>query len=173
MHTVRVVIAVLLVQLAVVFAAGALFVYLGVFNVSTLWTDPTPVYWFFKSVRQHSIEKQSINIKIPKDIDIHDSKTIRAGFKLFISSCMMCHVGPGLKPTELLREGLYPKPPKFSRTYKLELSPEELFWVIKNGIRMTGMPGWTASKDNSQIWELVAYLKNLSNDANLVPAQSK
>ncbi|HUW98652.1 MAG TPA: cytochrome c [Acidiferrobacter sp.] len=173
MHTIRIVIAVLLLQFAMIVAAGTLFVYLGVFNVSALWTDPAPVYGLLKAVRRNSIERRSVNIQVPKNMDLQDPKMIRAGFKIFIRSCMVCHGGPGLKQADLLREGLYPKPPKFSQAYNLQLNPQELFWVIKNGVRMTGMPSWKPSKDNTEIWELVAYLKNLPNDAKLVSAHKK
>ncbi|MBW4047837.1 MAG: cytochrome c [Proteobacteria bacterium] len=153
-----------MIEAAAASVIGIMIVYLGIFNVSALWNDPLPVYNLFKAVRTHSIERHARNVTIPKYINFQDPTLIRSGFNIYVRSCMICHAGPGLKPSNFVREGLYPKPPKFSKTANLQLDPQKLFWVIKNGIRMTGMPAWGPSKTDNQIWALVAFLNNISHD---------
>jgi mono/diheme cytochrome c family protein len=53
--------------------------------------------------------------------------------------CSGCHLAPGQEKTEISK-GLYPSPPELSRGN--DLNPAEQFWVLKHGIKMTGMPAW-------------------------------
>ena len=60
-------------------------------------------------------------------------------------------------------EGLHPDPPDLKEVVD-ELSPAQLFWVIKNGINMTGMPSFAAAgAKDEEIWSIVAFLKKLPN----------
>ena len=54
--------------------------------------------------------------------------------------CVDCHLAPGMDSSEI-RQGLLPKPPKLQEVVD-EWKPAELFWIIKNGVKMTGMPAW-------------------------------
>ena len=168
MRNLRNLIIVFLLESAAASVVGIMLVYFGIFNISALWNDPAPVYALFKAVRTHSIERQARKVQIPASINLHDPDLIRSGFNIYVRSCMICHDGPGLKPSNFVRDGLYPKPPKFSRSSNLELDPQELFWVIKNGIRMTGMPAWGPSKTDGQLWALVAFLNNLPHDSQAI-----
>lgn len=173
MRNLKVVIFCLLIEAAAASVAGIMLVYFGVFNVSTLWSDPAPVYALFTVVRIRSIERRAGTVQIPKNINLQDPALIKSGFDIYVRSCMMCHGGPGLKSTNFVREGLYPKPPHFSHRSNLQMDPQELFWVIKNGIRMTGMPAWGPSKNDGQLWALVAYVNNFPYDDQASASQNK
>jgi hypothetical protein len=56
--------------------------------------------------------------------------------------------------------GLDPPPPDLAES-ALEMSPAELFWVTKYGIKMTGMPSWGATHDDDSIWPVVAFIMKL------------
>ena len=58
-----------------------------------------------------------------------------------------------------LRQGLYPKPPNLAEPR--ERQPAESFWIIKHGIKMSGMPAWGVTHDDDSIWGLVAFLQQL------------
>ena len=73
--------------------------------------------------------------------------------------CTGCHLAPGMRDTEM-RVGLYPKPPNLSE-HGVHRKPAEAFWVIKHGLKMTGMPAWGATHDDQRIWSLVAFLQKL------------
>lgn len=164
MRNLRILAIFLVIEAALASIVGIMVIDLGIFNVSALWDDPAPVYAIFKAVRTHSIDRRAREVRIPKDIDLHDPGLIRSGFNIYVRSCMICHGGPGLKPSDVVRAGLYPRPPEFSHESHLDLDPRQLFWVIKNGIRMTGMPAWGPSKTDEQLWALVAYVNNLASD---------
>jgi hypothetical protein len=70
-----------------------------------------------------------------------------------------------MAPTEI-SQGLYPRAPELSRGSSL--SPAEQFWVVKHGIKMTGMPAWGATHADALLWDVVAFLRGLPS---LSPAQ--
>ena len=72
--------------------------------------------------------------------------------------CSLCHLAPGMKRTEISR-GLYPRAPELRR--KSELTPAEQFWVVKHGLKMTGMPAWGVTHDDELLWDVVAFLRKL------------
>lgn len=74
----------------------------------------------------------------------------------FANDCAVCHGNDGLGRTEI-GNGLYPKPPNLRD--EADLSDGELFYIIRNGIRFTGMPGWNSRDD--EIWKLVLFIRNL------------
>ena len=73
--------------------------------------------------------------------------------------CESCHGAPGKKETELAK-GLNPPAPDLSESGQ-EMSSEQLFWVTKNGIKMTGMPAWGRTHSDDILWSLVAAIKKL------------
>jgi hypothetical protein len=79
--------------------------------------------------------------------------------------CTGCHLAPGMAPTELSK-GLYPAPPALARA--TGGNPSHHFWVIKHGVKASGMPAWGGSMDDEYIWGLVAFLQVLPT---LTPAQ--
>ncbi len=72
--------------------------------------------------------------------------------------CTGCHLAPGVGDNEM-RQGLYPQPPNLSQPR--DRSPAQLFWIIKHGLKMTGMPAWGVTHDDEAIWGLVAFLQQL------------
>jgi hypothetical protein len=73
---------------------------------------------------------------------------------------MNCHGGPGVKWAKF-SERLHPDPPDLKELAN-ERTPQQLFWVIKNGINMTGMPSFGAIEASDQeIWTIVAFVKKL------------
>ncbi|MBL8270514.1 c-type cytochrome, partial [Steroidobacter sp.] len=74
------------------------------------------------------------------------------------SMCARCHLSPGAAATELSR-GLYPRPPNLTKS--AGQTPARAFWIIKHGIKATGMPAWGKSMDDDYVWDLVALLSQL------------
>jgi hypothetical protein len=72
--------------------------------------------------------------------------------------CSGCHLAPGMKRTEISR-GLYPRAPELRR--KTDLTPAELFWIVKHGVKMTGMPAWGVTHEDELLWDVVAFVRKL------------
>ncbi|MFQ5566979.1 MAG: c-type cytochrome, partial [Paracoccaceae bacterium] len=84
---------------------------------------------------------------------------ILAGANDYDSMCAACHGAPGMSP-EAVGQGLNPPAPDLAEEV-LEMTPAELFWVTKNGIKMTGMPAWGVTHDDQTIWPVVAFMTRL------------
>ncbi len=137
---------------------GALLVYSGLFNVSARWEDPAWLAWLLETVRERSIETRAAPIPVPKDLD--DPARVRRGLERYAEMCQWCHGAPGEEESEIAR-GLNPPPPQLVDEEEGAHDPRELFWVIRNGIRMTGMPAWGVTHDDEELWDLVAAVRRL------------
>src|SRR5277367_4505363 len=78
----------------------------------------------------------------------------------FADHCAICHGNDGSCDT-MMGSGLYPKPPDLRLAETQKLSDGELFWIIENGIRFTGMPGFTPPHRSLDDWKLVLFIRHL------------
>jgi mono/diheme cytochrome c family protein len=80
----------------------------------------------------------------------------------FADHCASCHANDGTGDTEIGRN-LYPKPPDMRQTATQQLSDGELFAIIENGVRLTGMPAWsTGTPEGAEdSWHLVHFIRHL------------
>ncbi|MEO5924649.1 MAG: c-type cytochrome [Bryobacteraceae bacterium] len=76
----------------------------------------------------------------------------------FADHCATCHGNQGDGKTQI-STGLYPPAPDMRTGETQDLSDGELFYIIKNGIRFTGMPGWGGSDEDN--WKLVLFIRHL------------
>jgi mono/diheme cytochrome c family protein len=136
--------------------AAIAFAYSGLFNVAATEQHDAVSNWLLKTTRSKSIQARSGSIKVP---DLNDEELRLAGINDFDSMCAECHTAPGRQPSPLAR-GLNPPAPDLAEE-ALEELPQVLFWVTKNGIRMTGMPAWGVSHDDDEIWPVIAFLQVL------------
>src|ERR1700681_844540 len=145
----------LLAILGAVFAAA--FFFGGFFNVAASEDDPDVVNWALEHVRAASIARHAT---VMPTASLDDLALVRAGAKSFSQrGCVHCHGGPGVEWSKF-SEGLNPGPPDLKDV--VDDPPQELFWVIKNGIKMTGMPSFGKIEvPDAEIWTLVAFVKKL------------
>ena len=89
-------------------------------------------------------------------------EVVRAGMAHFADHCAVCHGNDGSGETEMGR-GLYPRPPDMRKGATQALSDGELFYIIENGVRLTGMPAWgTGTPEGEQAsWHLVQFIRHL------------
>lgn len=132
-------------------------VYSGTFNIAA--DDP---HWgitsrVIETMRNRSISRQAKLVAAPGSLE--DPKMIANGAGEYAEMCAGCHLAPGMKDTEL-RKGLYPMPPELG-VPGAHRKPEEQFWIIKHGLKMTGMPAWGLTHDDGRIWAMVAFLQKL------------
>lgn len=88
-----------------------------------------------------------------------DEANVTAGMRLFQSNCAGCH-GDVNHPESPLAESFYPRAPQF-RHEKPDMAVNENFFVIKHGIRWSGMPAWKQSLSDRQIWQVCAFLSQM------------
>jgi mono/diheme cytochrome c family protein len=78
----------------------------------------------------------------------------------FADHCAVCHANDGSGKTQI-NEGLYPPAPDLCQAGTRNLTDGEMFYIVKNGIRFTGMPGWGGEDEDN--WELVLFIRHLPN----------
>jgi len=148
----------LLLALAALLLAGAaaavLVVWRGVYDISATRQHTRPVYQLLDVAMRQSVKARAQAVP-PADLDTR--QRIAAGAAHFRSHCVQCHGAPGVPP-DPLAFGLTPAPANLlpaGRHWK----PPELFWVVREGIKMTGMPAWVYRLSDEEIWDVVAFLR--------------
>jgi mono/diheme cytochrome c family protein len=146
--------------LAILAAIGAaIYFFGGFFNVAQSANNPAIVDWALASVRGASVAAHGTEAP-PADLD--KDETVKAGARVYSTiGCVNCHGGPPDANWAKWSEGLKPVPADLKVMAK-ERTASQLFWVIKNGIKFTAMPGFgMAGASDEQIWQIVAFIKKL------------
>ena len=154
---------VIAVMVAILIGTG-IFAWSGLYNIGADDHHWTLTYYFLQSVRNRSIHVRSEHLKVP---NLNDPQLILKGAGQYAAMCTGCHLRPGESDSEL-RKGMYPQPPNLSTVH---IDPQDAFWVIKHGIKMSAMPAWgMASHDDLTIWSMVAFIEKLPG---MTPEQYK
>ena len=128
---------------------AAIFFFGGHYNVAGTAGEPEFVKWALSHVRDASIEHHA---KDDPPLSLDDPAIVQAGARAFSErGCVNCHGGPGVNWAKF-SEGLRPEPADLKELANDR--PQELFWVIKNGINMTGMPSRICLSNNAAEREL-------------------
>jgi mono/diheme cytochrome c family protein len=138
--------------------AAGVFFFGGFFSVAATWADPAPVAAALVRVRTASIDHHATDTP---PANFNDAAMVQQGAVAYAArGCANCHGGPGVGWAKF-SEGLNPGPPDLKEAAP-GLAPREVFWVVKNGIRMTGMPsfGMIGAKDD-ELWKIAAFVKAL------------
>src|SRR5437764_12936039 len=144
-------------SVVVLFAlAGAGLIYSGAYYVGADQPHWSVTSWLLNVARDRSIRTHASGIAVPAGLD--DPARIVAGVSHYAEHCAVCHGAPGVEWGDVA-EGLYPRPPNLANAPRF-YTPGELFWIIKHGIRMTGMPSWGDHSDD-ELWATVAFIQKL------------
>ncbi len=135
-------------------AAFALFVGTGAYNFAADEPHTAAVGSLIETMRERSIETRSAGLQVP---DLSETTRIVQGAGNYDAMCAGCHLAPGMAESELSK-GLYPTPPNLS---KEKVEPAHAFWVIKHGIKASGMPAWGKSVSDEYVWNMTAFLQEL------------
>lgn len=139
---------------------GTIFVWSGVYNVAANVPHYKLTFWLLDEARGRSVAFHSKDLVPPS---LEDPKLVDLGFPHFHETCRLCHGAPGTTRLEFA-DGLYPSPPSLSSDdVQGDLHNAELFWVVKHGLKMTGMPSFGQTHTDEQLWGIVAFLRRLPN----------
>lgn len=138
------------------FAAGPLFIYFGVYDVAATSEHSTPVYWLLHTAMTQSVRWRAAGIKPPP---ISDARMSERGAILYRDHCARCHGAPGVPPGDFAL-GLEPAPTNLAEAAR-RWKPAEIYWTVKHGVKMTGMPSWDARLSEADLWSVVAFVMRL------------
>jgi mono/diheme cytochrome c family protein len=146
-----------LLGLSIISVVGAVgFAYSGSYDVGADSRHGKLVGWLLSTTSHASVKRRAAKIEVP---DLTDDKLKLAGANDFKTMCADCHGAPGQEP-KAIGKGLNPAPPDLAES-AAHMTPAELFWVTKHGIKMTGMPAWGATHDDDALWPVVAFITGL------------
>ncbi len=151
---------IVLVSLGLAIAAGGgglSFLYSGLADVAATSPHWALTRWVLSTTMENAVKRRAQGIALPAFID--EDERIRAGAVAYDAMCATCHGAPGVEPG-VVGKGLSPEPPDLARTAD-RWSPEEVFWITKHGVRMTGMPAFGPTHSDEELWEVVALVKRL------------
>jgi len=141
--------------LAAVAIGGVGFVYSGIYNIGADDHHTKIVLAMIQQLRERSIAVRARAIDPP---NLEDPTRIGAGAEHYAALCVGCHLAPGVTKSEI-RAGLYPHPPNLAQEDTRDA--QRAFWAVKHGIKMSAMPAWGKTLDDAEIWDLVAFLRQM------------
>ncbi|MCK9394030.1 MAG: cytochrome c [Methylobacter sp.] len=132
----------------------------GAINMAADKPHSPVVHRLIEWARERSIARGAADIVPPADLS--DAGRIRRGAGNYDAMCASCHLSPGSEDSEI-RKGLYPTPPNLSKPTNAadsDRTDARRFWIIKHGIKASGMPAWSkGGMEDEAIWDLTAFLK--------------
>jgi cytochrome c553 len=137
-------------------AAAFLLAWSGIYNIAASRGHWPVIEWFLAFGMRNSVELRARFVETPP-LESPDLYTLGAGH--FHSGCAYCHGAPGI-PLSPIAQRMLPPPPDLSDATR-QWKDRELFWIVKHGIKYTGMPAWVAQRRDDEVWAVAAFLKQL------------
>jgi cytochrome c553 len=138
-------------------AVGALVAALGLPSIKASSGHWAVTAWFLDFAKQRSVALHSMNLAPPQPLD--DSRLVLIGAGHYETGCRFCHAAPG-QPLPPVPHQMTPHPPRLD-TVAREFDDAELFYIVFNGLKLTGMPAWPSPQREDEAWAMVAFLRKL------------
>jgi mono/diheme cytochrome c family protein len=147
----------ILLGILIVFLTGFLLAATGSINIAA----KEGAGKFEQRVAQFTLRK-AVARRAPKEANPFTGKpdALRTGLAHYKENCVTCHGAPGVEESEAAM-GLNPPAPDLTLPAIQKMSDGELYWVVANGIRMTGMPAFSLTHKQEEIWKMVAIDRHL------------
>ncbi|SDF32379.1 Cytochrome c553 [Salipiger thiooxidans] len=131
---------------------GGAVVAFGLFNVSARAGHLPGVSWVLHTTFRNSVAFRA-HAEPPETLD--DAGMVALGARHYDSACRHCHAAPGAERSATVRS-MNPEPPHITEAVQ-HWEPDEFHWIVKEGVKMSGMPHWPATRDDD-VWPVVAFL---------------
>jgi mono/diheme cytochrome c family protein len=130
--------------------------YTGAYNVAASDQHADAVRWTLDTTMRRSVERRSGDVELPESFP---DDVVAEGAGHYAESCVYCHGAPGHDPTRWSR-GMRPEPPHLIEAATM-WSAEEIYWIVENGIKMSGMPAFGAHHGPEGIAAITAFVTQL------------
>jgi hypothetical protein len=134
--------------------ASFAFIKSGLFNVAASHPHTKLTEWITHETMIHSARRHGSDIKPPERFTVAE---VVGGFCSYETHCVDCHGAAGVARAQWAA-GMEPAPPYLLDATSQWTAPQ-LFWIAKNGIKMTGMPSWRDTMSDRQIWDIIVFLE--------------
>lgn len=129
------------------------FIYSGIYDMSAIHPHENLVRNQLLILKRNSVEYHARNLQVPA---FNDPQLIKRGFILYRQNCVTCHGAPGEGRSHVGR-GLNPNPPPLEKAAE-DWTSAEIAWIISNGLKMAGMPGFALGEQSDDLWALTAFV---------------
>jgi mono/diheme cytochrome c family protein len=136
--------------------ALAVIVYAGVYDVAATRPHSRMGAFLLRTVQARSVERRAA--AVPAHAAPTDAVP-PGGAIAYRDMCVSCHGAPGVARSEI-GSGMTPRPPDLSQEVP-RWSDRELFWIVKHGIRLAGMPAFGPTHPDGDLWDIVAFVRTL------------
>jgi hypothetical protein len=148
--------------LAALVVAGAAAVSIGArsYDVGAVTPHSTPVEWALRQVMKTSVRAHAAGIIIPAGTDLQDPNLAERAIGHYSVACAPCHAAPSHPAAPWMV--LYPAPADLTRPEVVaRWSDTELYWIIENGIKDTGMIALGPTHQEQDLWAVAAFVRQL------------
>lgn len=156
-QSIRIAVTAAVILLLLLVLGSITFIYSGAYNVAATAAHTGIVRWALNTTQKRSVAVRADDIAVPPALD---QDALLHGFEHFREMCVVCHGAPGVDRGEF-GQGLTPTPPELSQEAE-EWTASELFWIIKHGIKLAGMPAFGRTHSDDEIWGIVSFLQRLA-----------
>jgi cytochrome c553 len=146
-------IAALLAGLAV---GGCLMVVSGIIPIKASSGHWPITAWFLQFAKRRSVATYTLGLQAPA---LDELRLVLKGAGHYETGCRPCHGSPELRDPRIVQQ-MTPRPPYLPPRVSA-WEPDELFYIVKHGIKFTGMPAWPALQRDDEVWAMVAFLRTL------------
>ncbi len=151
----RLIVTLALLAVAVVLGVAA-FVWSGWYDISANVQHLQPVHSLLEKTMHQSVRRRAAQIKAPA---LDSAALVARGAACYIAKCVQCHGGPGVAQAEIGRSAQPLPGPLVDAAVRWRA--QELYWITRNGIKMSGMPAWQHHLPDEDLWALVAFMQRL------------
>jgi cytochrome c553 len=141
---------------AAIGSGAVLFAWTGIYSVGASEGHWPVTRWFLEFAMRRSVSTHALAVDRPPPFT---EAMVRRGLGHFAMACAPCHGAPGEPRNEVVRNMLPPPPDLAARVP--DWRPEQLFWIVKHGLKYTGMPSWPTQLRDDEVWAMVAFLERL------------
>lgn len=155
-QTVASIVTVLFILIVLLIVGFFLFVYSGVYNVAATEPHMDVVRWMLNTIQEQSVRNHAEGVTVTL---LTDPEALQTGYQLYVELCEPCHGAPGVEPSEI-GKGLHPEARALSEK-AIFYSTEELYWIIENGIKSTGMPAFGPTLSREELLAVSSFMEQL------------
>jgi mono/diheme cytochrome c family protein len=146
--------------LLVLFGASTLVVSVRAVDVGVTTPHAPAVERGLRAIMESSVRERAKDVRVPAGVNLRDAELAARAFGHYSAACRTCHGAPGAKPDPWMV--IYPAAPDLTRAEVVDAwSDEELFWILKNGVKDTGMMALGPTHKDKDIWSVSAFVRQL------------
>lgn len=140
---------------AIALVGGASVVFFGLYNVAASSGHLPGVSWILHTTFENSVRLRAPPMSEVPELDVPGYAAL--GARHYDSACKMCHAAPGEVRSDTIRK-MVPVPPPIGEAVS-KWEENHLYWIVRHGVKMSGMPAWPADNRDDHIWPVVAFLR--------------